>query len=128
MMIDEKPRTIEEEILWKKKETTERNLVDMDLDEFHEMLEDFKEFYVAGMELQLYYIMRDTGWSREKVFETLITKGSISGFPILDLEVGDPFDLENWMKNVRSINDILGDVEYKLGEHDQIDDNDDSKD
>jgi hypothetical protein len=108
-----KPKTVEEAKLIGRKDAAESTLTMWDTEELKDGLEILRECTEAGMELQMHLVMRETGWTREKVLETLAIHGSTTGFP--DMVDGDPYDLENWIESLRSINNVISYLRWREG-------------
>lgn len=88
-------------------------------DEILQALHILKAYSEAGMERQLRAVQKALGLSRGTIMEILITEGSNWGFPdTYDDELfkhhADPYDLVNWLKGLRSVNDLINDVEAIL--------------
>lgn len=111
-LIRHQPSTSEEAKCLGRKDAALANLADIDLDVFEDMLDDLKEYFNAGMELQIFWVMKETGWTREMVMESMMVSGHLHGFPEIDYDKADPFDLYNWINDLKAINDVLANVTY----------------
>lgn len=92
-------------------------------DEILQALHILKAYKEAGIERQLGAVQKALGLSRGTIMEILITKGSTWGFPdSYDDELfkhqADPYDLVNWLKGLRSVNDLINGVEAILRRYD----------